>query len=79
MTKAYEVGYEDGQQWDYDSATVQPEGWDEATINAIGSTKFGERLGLSAIDIEERGDAWSKACNDYNRGCVAGVTYMREA
>ena len=76
-SKAYQAGFADGQQWDYDAPEVQRDGWDDATISALGSIAFGRHVGLTAAETEDRGEAWRKACADYNRGCVDGVNHMR--
>ncbi len=74
---AYESGFADGQSWNYEPTKVRVDGWAEDTIKARGAQAFGRHVGLSMKDVEERGRAWTKACADYNRGCVDGVTYAR--
>jgi hypothetical protein len=73
-TKAYRDGYRDGLAWDLDgyetttalrSATT---GWDEATINAMGSAACAKAWG-----VPREGTAWEAACRDYNRGAHAGA------
>jgi hypothetical protein len=73
---AYEAGLKDGLAWDLDGydtwADVDRarEGWDEATINALGSDACREAWGVNADDDE----AWSEAMDAYNRGAYEGAT-----
>lgn len=52
-------------------------GPDEGLINALGDSDLARALGLTDEQVEERGDAWSKALDDYNRGYRTGA--RREA
>jgi hypothetical protein len=72
---AYGIGFEHGQRWTDASDAV--DGWDEATVNAIGAREFGALVGLSERAVKARGRAWRLACRDYNRGCVDGVKHAR--
>lgn len=74
---AYEAGFGDGQSWNHEPTHVRVDGWAEDTIRARGALEFGRHVGLSETDVEQRGEAWKKACADYNRGCVDGLTYAR--
>jgi hypothetical protein len=71
LSHAYVVGYTDGYAWDLDGCEsirdLSPEGWDEATINAMGPTWCREAWGVSSDDD------WGQACDDYNRGAYAGA------
>lgn len=72
---AYQAGFADGQAWNYEPEDVHVDGWDRDMIRAIGEREFAQRIGVEAAD---RGSAtWSRACAEYNRGCVDGVTYAR--
>ncbi len=72
---AFDRGYEDGLDWDLDgfadwaAVEKQKSGWDEATINALGSDKFAAYCGIS----ETEGEVWEGACADYNRGAHHGA------
>jgi hypothetical protein len=75
---AYTQGVADGLAWDLggfqttadvERATI---GWDEATINAIGSSECRKAWGLH--DVEAGDDVWGRACADYNRGAHKGAT-----
>jgi hypothetical protein len=77
---AYLDGVEDGEAWDLsgyaDHAAVvaDREGWDEATINACGSTEC-----RRVWEVEEGDDeAWGAACSAYNAGAYAGATKPQE-
>lgn len=74
---AYEAGFGDGQSWNHEPTSVRVDGWAEDTIRARGALEFGRLVGLSAAEVEQRGEAWKKACADYDRGCVDGLTYAR--
>jgi hypothetical protein len=74
---AYQAGFADGQAWNYEPEDVQVDGWDRDTINAIGAREFGRHIGISEAEVDKRSEAWVKACAEYNRGCVDGVTYAR--
>ena len=73
---AYEAGLADGLAWDLDGfdtwADVERarEGWDEATISAIGSEACRKAWGVAEGDNE----AWDEACSAYNRGAYEGAT-----
>lgn len=75
---AYELGLEHGAARDLDEdfleeALKQTEGWDEATINGVGSSTFAAECGLTPEEDEDRGAAWRQACADYNAGVVEGL------
>ena len=78
-TLAYESGYRDGLAWDLDGYESVEEvraarnGWDSATISALGSSVCAEAWGVSA-----EGDAWEHACHEYNRGAHAGACAPQE-
>lgn len=78
-TTAYKFGHSDGAEWDLsgfespEAAAREPRGWDEATINAIGSAKFGELCGLTEEQEEARGAEWSAACREYTAGVRAAI------
>lgn len=76
---AYEAGFTDGQSWNYAPEEVRVEGWAKGTIAARGEREFGLHVGLSEEQIAQRGEAWKQACEDYDRGCVDGITYARSA
>lgn len=73
-TKAYRDGLVDGEAWnlgDFDTlrdAAAQATGWDEATIDAVGSAHCAEAWG-----VPDEGPQWEAACSDYNRGVVASI------
>lgn len=75
----YSAGYADGLAWDLDGYASshelqqEHEGWDAATINAIGRAKFLERVGLPAGEGPEFDAAFSTACSEYNRGARDGA------
>lgn len=77
QSAAHAAGFADGQSWDYDLEAVRVDGWAEDTLKARGAREFGRHIGLSDAEVEERGEAWSAACAEYNRGCVDGVTAAR--
>ena len=71
---AYLAGQKDGSAWEFDgdelaTAKGQPEGWDEATINAIGSHKCAAAWGCKVAE----GAEWEQACAEYNAGAYAAV------
>lgn len=74
---AYEAGFADGQSSNHDPSKVRVDGWAKDTIDARGAVEFGRHVGLSEAEVERRGEAWKKACADYNRGFVDGITYAR--
>lgn len=75
MSRAYDQGRIDGLSWDLDgfrnwvAVDRQRSGWDEATINAIGSEKFARDCGIETTE----GPEWEQACEDYNRGAYDGA------
>lgn len=75
MSKAYRVGIEDGLVWDVGGMDSIPrEGWDEATINAMGSAWCRDAWGVPQGETGD--DAWGEACHEYNRGvrdAIAGA------
>lgn len=89
FTAAYDAGHEDGVAWIQErqqenalraeqgdaplKITVPETGWDEATINGAGRDVFARLCGLTAAQVEERGEAWEGACDAYNRGAVDAV------
>lgn len=72
-SKAYLDGYADGLAWDldgYDDANeIKPHGWDDATINAMGTAACAKAWGVPA-----EGPDWEQACAKYNAGAYAGAT-----
>lgn len=80
-SKAYRDGYRDGLAWDLDGFRDRdhllrsPEGWDAATINAMGSAHCAKRWGVRTVG----GLRWEQACADYNAGAFAGACVAQEA
>ncbi len=76
MTDAYLDGLKDGRQWDligYDgnaAKAAEDDGWDEATINAVGSAKCAALWGCATAEGEE----WEAACAAYNAGVKAAIS-----
>ncbi len=74
-SQAYIYGQKDGQQWDLSGfANKQAirnakEGWDEATVRAMGVGYCETQWGVSIANAED----WATACKDYNRGCYEAV------
>lgn len=72
--RAYDAGYADGLVWDLsgfssrESLQAEKNGWDEATINAVGLTEFAQ-----AVGADPESNAWEKACSEYNRGAHEGA------
>lgn len=79
QSKAYRDGYSDGLAWDLDGfacvedVQTETEGWDSATINAVGRSKCAEKWGVS-----EEGPEWDQACHEYNRGAHVGACAPQE-
>lgn len=78
--KAYDAGYKDGLAWDLSDFSSlqeieQSKQWDDATINAIGSTEFAVHCGIEAAegDYPAFRDAFSLACVDYDKGARDGA------
>lgn len=75
QTNAYKAGLSDGLAWDlsdfgsWEDVERSREGWDAATINALGSDACARRWGVRA-----EGPEWECACGDYNRGAYEGAT-----
>lgn len=75
-SRAFEAGLADGLAWDlggfetWDDVEGEREGWDEATINAMGGDWCRRTWGIPFGD----GEAWQRAMVDYNRGAYAGAT-----
>lgn len=75
---AYEYGYEDGFDWDLSGfksrEQITTNGWDEATINAVGSDQFSEIYGINLYDsdgwLTEEASNW---LHEYNRGAADGA------
>lgn len=74
-TAAYKAGYSDGLAWDlsgfacHEDVVTETRGWDEATLNAMGSVAFAAHCGIS---LTERA-VFEKDCAEYNAGCHAGA------
>jgi hypothetical protein len=72
---AYEAGLKDGLAWDLDGYSTWADverardGWDDATINAMGRAWCRRAWGVGLDDDE----AW-QACAAYNRGAYEGAT-----
>ena len=84
---AYFAGLVDGLAWDLDgyasadAVRASKEGWDEATINAIGATMAASKWLPNESDpeaVEDDPDAWSDVCAAYNRGAYEGATRPQE-
>lgn len=75
MSRAYDQGVIDGLSWDLDGFESWEDventasGWDEATINAIGTECFARDCGITTTE----GPEWDQACADYNRGAHDGA------
>ena len=75
-TAAYRAGYADGTAWDldgfdsWDDVRTSRDGWDEATINALGTEAF---LARCAPHTGAEGPEWSAVCAEYNRGAYDGA------
>ena len=81
---AYLAGQHDGRDWDVPHGTgelhealrdlaTSREGFDDATINAIGFAEFGRLCGLTERQIGARGSAWTRACRVYDRACRLAI------
>jgi hypothetical protein len=74
-TDAFTDGFNDGVEWDLDGydgdarSAAADEGFDAATINALGSRKCAARWG---VDVAE-GEEWEEACAAYSAGVRAGL------
>lgn len=79
---AFRAGYSDGLAWDLeafgsaDDVARDVDGWDDATIQAIGVSDFRQRCGIDSEELSEQEDAeaFGVACRQYNRGAYAGAT-----
>jgi hypothetical protein len=78
-TTAYNAGRDAGLAWDLDDfATLEDvrrckQGWDDATINALGAEAFGALCGLTPEQVAERGEDWARACLEFNKGAWHGA------
>ena len=75
MSKAaFEDGLKDGFVWDLSGfestaeAARTADGWDTATINAMGAAHCAKNWGVS-----EGTDAFSAACSEYTRGVLTAL------
>jgi hypothetical protein len=71
-SKAYLDGLKDGAAWDVNHLNpdhIPREGWDGATIVAMGVGPCADAWGVDSFDAEE----FTQACAEYNAGCHAAV------
>jgi hypothetical protein len=80
QTDAYRDGLEDGADWNLDgfdgdaAAAARSNGWDEATINAMGQVHCLRTWGVESVESED----WSLACEAYNAGVKAALRARAE-
>ena len=78
-TTAYELGRNDGLEWDLNGfrdrvhLESEKEGWDDATLNAVGSDEMGAYLGVRIYWSEVMTKKGARALAAYNRGAHAGA------
>lgn len=76
---AFLNGWQDGTDWDLDGFRTRdhllatPEGWDAATINAVGSD-----VAAKAWGVANGSRGWFKACEAYNRAAFLGACAPQE-
>lgn len=86
---AFLAGQEDGTAWAEErirenalraeqgdnpvSLAIPATGWDEACLNNAGHDVFARVTGLTPAQVEERGDAYLQACDEYNAGAAFGA------
>jgi hypothetical protein len=68
---AYDAGFKDGRNWP-DGDTSGDVEYHSVTIALMGASAFGVRCGLMDGEVVRRGEGWTAACKDYDRGCSDG-------